>query len=105
MKILYALLTIIGTILPFSQFIKWLTKYGFNPSLFFQQIFENPLTTFAWFDIFVTVIVIVLMIINDGKIHKMKKLWVPILASFLGGASVGLPLFLYMKQCHLEKSN
>ena len=103
MKTIYALLTLIGAALPFSQFILWLTEYGFNFTLFFQQIIENPLAIFAWLDVIVTVIVIVLMVMNEGKNLKMKRLWIPIVASFIGGASVGLPLFLYMKQSHLEK--
>jgi len=44
------------------------------------------------------------MVMNEGKTLKMKRLWIPIAASFMGGTSVGLPLFLYMKQCHLEKN-
>ena len=103
MKTIYAFLTLIGAALPFSQFILWLTKYGLNFSLFFRQITENPLAAFAWLDVVVTVIVIVFMVMNEGKNLKMKRLWIPIAASFMGGASVGLPLFLYMKQCHLEK--
>lgn len=72
---------------------------------FFRQIIESPLATFAWLDVVVTVIVIVLMILNEGKKLKIKRLWIPIVASFIGGASVGLPLFLYMKQCHLDATN
>ncbi|MCG3670866.1 DUF2834 domain-containing protein [Aliarcobacter butzleri] len=103
MKKLYALLTIIGIILPFSQFMMWLNDHGFNFILFFQHIVENPIATFAWLDVVVTVIVIVFMVINDGNNLKMERLWIPIVASLIGGASVGLPLFLYMKQSHLEK--
>lgn len=105
MKKIYALLTLIGLVLPFSQFITWLVEYGFNFSLFFQHIIENPLAAFAWLDVIVTVVVIVFMVINDGKNQKMKRLWIPIITSFIGGASVGLPLFLYMKECHLEKKD
>jgi hypothetical protein len=43
------------------------------------------------------------MVIQDGQQLKMNRLWVPVIASLMGGASVGLPLFLYMKQCHLEQ--
>ena len=103
MRKIYALLTLVGIILPFSQFILWLAEYGFNFSLFIRQIIENPLATFAWLDVIVTVVVIVVMVMNEGRNHKIKRLWIPIIASFVGGASVGLPLFLYMKQCHLEK--
>jgi len=105
MKRIYALLTLIGIALPFSQFTLWLVEYGFDVALFLQQIIENPLAAFAWLDVVVTVIVIVFMVFNEGKQLRMKKIWIPIVASFIGGASVGLPLFLYMKQCQLENVN
>jgi hypothetical protein len=105
MKTIYALLTFIGIALPFSQFVPWLAEHGLNVGLFFQQITDNPLAVFAWLDVVVTVIVIVVMVMNDGKSLHMKKLWIPVLASFIGGASVGLPLFLYMKQGHIERLN
>lgn len=103
MKTIYGLLTLIGIALPFSQFISWLIEYGLNVTLFFQHIIANPLATFAWLDVVITVIVIVFLVINEGKNLKMKRLWIPIVASFIGGASVGLPLFLYMRQSHIEK--
>jgi hypothetical protein len=102
-KKIYALMTLIGIVLPFSQFIVWINQHGLNFKLFFRQIIENPIAAFAWLDVVITVMVIIFMVINDGNKHKMKRLWVPILASLMGGASVGLPLFLYMKQCHLEQ--
>ena len=105
MKTIYALLTLIGVALPFSQFARWLIEHGFNFTLFFRQIIESPLAAFAWLDVVVTVIVIVLMVVNEGKKLKIKRLWIPIVASFLGGAAVGLPLFLYMKQCYLDASD
>ncbi|WP_227510935.1 DUF2834 domain-containing protein [Acinetobacter bereziniae] len=71
--------------------------------MFFQQIIDNPIAAFAWLDVIVTVVVIVVMVIQDGQQLKMNRLWVPVIASLMGGASVGLPLFLYMKQCHLEQ--
>lgn len=102
MKTIYLLLTILGIVLPFSQFIPWLVENGFHFPLLLQQIVENPLATFAWLDVILTVIVIVFMVVSEGKKIKMRKLWIPIVASFIGGASIGLPLFLYMKECHFE---
>ena len=82
MRKIYALLTLVGIILPFSQFLLWLTEYGFNVSLFIDQILANSLATFAWLDVIVTVIVIVVMVMNEGKNDKIKRLWIPIIASF-----------------------
>lgn len=103
MRKIYVVLTIVGIILPFSQFIRWLIEYGITIELFIKQILENPVAAFAWLDVVVTVIVITFMIINEGKKLKMTSLWIPIAASFIGGALVGLPLFLYMRQHHLDK--
>ncbi|WP_267313056.1 DUF2834 domain-containing protein [Acinetobacter sp. 8I-beige] len=36
MKTIYALLTLIGVALPFSQFARWLIEHGFNFTLFFS---------------------------------------------------------------------
>ena len=74
MRKIYALLTLVGIILPFSQFLLWLTEYGFNVSLFIDQILANSLATFAWLDVIVTVIVIVVMVMNEGKNDKIKRL-------------------------------
>nr|WP_314369986.1 DUF2834 domain-containing protein [uncultured Acinetobacter sp.] len=103
MRKIYVVLTLVGIVLPFSQLIRWLIEYGINIELFIKQILENPVAAFAWLDVVVTVIVITFMIINEGKKLKMTSLWIPIAALFIGGASVGLPLFLYMRQYHLDK--
>ncbi|WP_421772816.1 hypothetical protein [Elizabethkingia meningoseptica] len=34
----------------------WLHEHGFNFTLFFRQIIENPLAAFAWLDVVVTVL-------------------------------------------------
>lgn len=103
MRKIYVILTLVGIVLPFSQLIRWLIEYGINIELFIKQILENPVAAFAWLDVVVTVIIITFMIINEGKKLKMTSLWIPIAASFIGGASVGLPLFLYMRHHHLDK--
>jgi hypothetical protein len=34
----------------------------------------------------------------------MRRLWFPVIGSLLVGVSLGLPLFLYMRQLHLDKT-
>lgn len=80
-------------------------EHGFNFTFFCRQIIESPLAAFAWLDVVVTVIVTVLMVVNEGKKLRIKRLWIPIVASFIGGAAVGLPLYLYMKQCHIDNND
>ena len=46
LKGIYLLLCIIGTILPYSQFVPWLLANGVDFPLFFEELFANPISTF-----------------------------------------------------------
>jgi hypothetical protein len=34
----------------------------------------------------------------------MRRLWLPIIASLVVGVSLGFPLFLYMRQVHVDEN-
>ena len=40
---------------------------------------------------------------TEGKRLGMGLLWLPTSAVFLVGVSLGLPLFLYLRQVHLDR--
>jgi len=40
----------------------------------------------------------------EGKRIGLARRWLPIAASCLVGVSLGLPLFLYQRQVHLERT-
>jgi len=40
----------------------------------------------------------------EGRRLAMSRLWGPIAANLLVGVSLGLPLFLYMREIHLEEA-
>jgi hypothetical protein len=40
----------------------------------------------------------------EGGRLGMRHLWLPVVGSLLFGVSLGLPLFLYMRQVHLDKA-
>lgn len=103
-KNLYLILCILGTILPYTQFIPFVQEHGLNLSLFFQQLFANRVSGMFAFDIFVSSAVLWVFIYSEGARLKMRHLWVCVVCNLLVGVSLGLPLFLLMRESKLSAS-
>ena len=103
MKYFYGVLAVLGTILPYSQLLPWLYHYGFNLTQFFAEMNQSRMGAFAWWDVIISIIVVIGFIIYEGKRKGMRHLWIPIIASLTVGVSLALPLFLLFRQIHLEK--
>jgi uncharacterized protein DUF2834 len=103
-QILYLILCIAGTILPCSQLIPFLREHGLNMPLFFQQLFANPVSGFFGMDVIVSSVALWIFVYSEGSRLKMRHLWIYIVSNLLVGVSLGLPLFLLMRQSKLDKS-
>lgn len=103
-KYLYLFLCIIGFILPYSQLIPILFNGEFGFQFFINQLFINRVSTLFAFDLFITAIVFIIFTFNEGLKLKIKNIWIPLLFTFVVGASFGFPLFLYMREKNLEKN-
>ena len=66
-----------------------------NTSLIIQEISMYRLSAFAWLDVLVTAITVILMILEEK--HRLSKWWIPVTATLLVGPSCGLPLFMYLR--------
>lgn len=103
MKYVYLILAILGAIIPLKEFVSFINENGLDFSILLRQAFDNHISAFAWLDVIITVIVIVVMTVDFGKKSEVKHLWIPILASFTVGASFGLPLLMFMRELQLRK--
>ena len=104
MKMFYGVLTILGLVLPYTQFISWLNINGLDLILLFQEILQSKISLFAWIDIIISAIVLIGFIIFEGKKQKIDRLWIPILGTLTVGVSFGLPLFLLMREIQINKN-
>lgn len=104
MKYFYGVLSVLGLALPYSQFIPWVVSNGLDLPLLFEAITNTRIGAFAWMDVLVTAIVLIGFILVEGTRKRMKHLWLPIAGTLLVGPSLGLPLFLLLRQLQLEKS-
>jgi len=95
-KTLYLGLSIIGLILPYSQFLPFLLKNGVDVSLIIHEITAYRLSAFAWLDVVVTAITVITVIVQEKD--RLNQWWLPVAATLLVGPSCGLPLYLYMHE-------
>lgn len=103
-KSLYLALCVAGTVLPYWQFVPFLREHGLDLRLFFEQLFSNRIGGFFGMDVIVSSVVLWVLATIEGRRAGMKHLWVPIVATLAVGVSLGLPLFLYLRELRLEQS-
>ena len=97
-KSVYLLLCVVGTIVPYSAFVPFVRAHGLNATVFVQQLFGTPVSAFFGMDVIVTSVVLWTFVYYDGRARRMKHLWAPVAANLAVGVSLGLPLFLYMRE-------
>src|SRR5436853_3401293 len=97
-KRLYLVLCVIGTIVPYSQFIPFLREHGLDFQAFVAQLFANRISAFFGLDVIVSSVVLWALVRIEGRRMGMKNLWAPLAASLIVGVSLGLPLFLYLRE-------
>jgi hypothetical protein len=102
-RILYLGLCIAGTVLPYSQFIPFLREHGLDLAVFFQQLFANRVSGFFGLDVIVSSLALWVFVYAEGTRLKMRRLWVYVACNLLVGVSLGLPLFLLMRQAKLDQ--
>jgi hypothetical protein len=94
---------VIGFILPYTQLIPLILEPGFSFQMLIDDLFVNRVSTIFAFDLFVTAMVFVIFALYEGVKIKIRFLWIPFLMTFLVGASLGFPLFLYLRETTIEK--
>ena len=103
-KMLYLVLSIAGTLLPCWQLVPFLRDHGLDFRLFVEQLFATPVGGFFGLDVVVSSVVLWMLVAVEGRREGIRHLWAPIAANLVVGVSLGLPLFLYMREARLERS-
>lgn len=101
-KHLYFCLTIVGLVLPYSQFLPFLREHGLDLRLIVEQLFANRISAFFGLDVIVSAVVLWIFVWVDGRRLGMGRLWLPLMAVLTVGVSLALPLFLYLREARRE---
>jgi Terpene cyclase DEP1 len=99
---LYLALCVFGVVVPYAQFVPWLSQNGLQLGLFLRELFATRVGAFFGLDVVVSAVVLFVFICAERKTVAIRHAWLPIIATLLVGVSLGLPLFLYMRQRVLD---
>lgn len=102
---LYLIAAILGTILPLSQFVPFLSMHGLDGKLFFEQLFQNQISAFFGMDVIVSSFALWLFVFSEGRRRGMKNLWLYVACNLAVGVSLALPLFLYFRERKVKQEN
>jgi hypothetical protein len=95
MKRLWLVLCILGTVVPYAVFIPWLVQNGLNLRLLVQQATANPIAVFAWLDVLIAALVVLILAGRRIAAGDREHWWV-VAGTCAVGVSLGLPLYLYL---------
>ena len=104
LKTLYLILCVIGAVLPYWQFVPWVSQNGLSMPLFFQQLFANRISFFFGLDVLVSAAVLVVFMRSESSRLRIAGRWLPILALLLVGVSLAFPMFLYLRERSIEQT-
>jgi len=103
MQLVYTVLCIVGAVLPLAQFLPWLGDHGLDVPLFIGQAIANPISAFAWSDLMVSAVVVIVFVLIEGRRIGMRHAWTSLLG-LLVGISLALPLFLLLRERHMRQA-
>jgi hypothetical protein len=103
-KTVYLVLGALGTVLPYWRFFPFLRDSGLDLQLFVEQMFANPVSGFFALDVVVSSLVLWVLVAVEGRRAGVRHLWAPIAANLAVGVSLGLPLFLYLRETALQSA-
>jgi hypothetical protein len=104
-RYLYLALCVLGVALPCSQLFPFLVEHGLNFRLIVEQLFANRISAFFGLDVVVSSLVLWVFIITEGRRRRMKHLWAYVACNLAIGASLALPLFLYVRERRLARQS
>ncbi len=103
-RTLYLVLCVAGAILPHLQILPFLREHGMDIRLFGEQMFAARWGGDQAVELLVSTVVLWALVFVEGRRARMTSLWIPVAVSLAVGVSLGLPLFLYMREARLQRS-
>ncbi|MCX5202772.1 DUF2834 domain-containing protein [Streptomyces sp. NBC_00237] len=96
-ELAYAALLAAGVALPFAQAVPWFVAHGPDAPRFLDDLFANRISSFFGWDVIVAVLALLFTVtVADTSLTARQRV-LTVLGSLLG-ASVGLPLYLLLRQ-------
>src|SRR5437588_5500584 len=101
-RTIYLTLCFVGAALPYWQFVPWVMQHGMNIPLLARELFANRISAFFGMDVLVSALILIVFMRVESARLDIRGRWLPVLALLTVGVSLGLPLFLYLRESRLE---
>jgi hypothetical protein len=101
-KTLYLALCIAGVVVPYWQFVPWVLQHWLNLALFARELFSTRIGAFFGMDVVISAVALLVFTRIEGARVGIRRRWLVLVAVLTVGVSLGLPLFLYLRECELD---
>jgi len=100
----YLVLCLLGVLVPYAEFAPWLLQHGLQIDSLVRELFATRIGAFFGLDVVLSAVTLFVFILAERKAIAIRHVWLPIIATVVVGVSLGLPLFLYMRQRVLDST-
>lgn len=90
--------------MPYWQFLPWVAAHGLDLTLLIRELFANRISAFFGFDVILSAVTALVFFRVERKRLGLQQWWLAVLGVLAVGASLGLPLFLYLRERNLQQS-
>lgn len=103
--VFYGLFAVAGAVVPWYFNIQYMRESGelLTPQRWLAAGFVNPLTGSITSDFLIGTIPVLLWIVIEARRLGMRHLWIYVLGTFLIAFAFTCPLFLMMRELHLQR--
>ena len=102
-KTIYLVLCFLGVLVPYWQFLPWVLQHGLNLPLFARELFANRIGAFFGMDVVVSAVALLVFTRVESAVLGIRRRWLVLIAVLTVGVSLGLPLFLYLREGEIER--
>jgi hypothetical protein len=102
-KTIYLVLCFAGALIPYWQFVPWVMQNGLSVPIMLRELFAYRIGAFFVMDVVVSAVVLIVFIRVESARLNVRRRWLPVLAVLTVGISLGLPMFLYMRELRMEE--
>ena len=103
-KSIYLALCIVGAIVPYAVVLPCVRAHGLDMGLIVRELFANRVSASFVADVILSSVAFWAFVAIEGRRAAVRRLWIPVAANVVVGLSLGLPLFLYMREWRLESA-
>jgi hypothetical protein len=92
LRLIYAALLVVGTILPWSYFYAWFDENGWSLSAMIDAWYVNDATSGLVYDLTIAALALTVWALWEGLVRRDRWFLAVIPATYAIGVSAGLPL-------------